>query len=281
MAKKRHDLQMLGVAYMLFYVLAFVAALFSIWIGLVLVVCNGAFFLAVLRPKTKRYQRDFIEHTLRFGFCAGMDECSYTGKKEVGDAALYELPLLPGDGSEILCKEGFTAKGGGFTVAGNEISLHYKLSPSEKGRLSYRFVSGTLLQFTWSGGSPRRPLVSIVDRELAAPDAMAALLQKGVVEKEAGDPALSGQFILLQPEGAPALPSGLPRRVKRLAQSAGQGVSVCLRDRQLAVFLKDCFYAQKLPVKRQVSEAMLQAQRLPAKGELLELVRYCINMDRE
>lgn len=204
--KQRHTLQMLGIAYMLFYILAFLVALFSIWVGLFLVVCNGIFFLTVLRPGTKRYQRSFVESTLCFGFCAGMTEFSYSGKKEVSDTALYELPLLPGDGTEILCKEGFTAKGAGFTVAGNEISLHYKLSQAERGQLNYRFVSGTLLEFTWDAAGPSHASVSLVDRVLAGPDAMAALLQKDVEEKTLSDPALADRFVLLQPEKVQAPP---------------------------------------------------------------------------
>lgn len=281
MAKQRHTLQMLGVAYIAFYILAFAVALINLWLGLVLVVCNGLFFLAVLRPGKKRYQRDFVENTLRFGFCGGMTDCRYSGQKEVSDTVLYELPLLPGDGAEILCKEGFTAKGSGFTMAGNEISLHYKLSQVEKGQLNYNFVSGTLLEFTWDASPLPHTLVSFVDRTLAGPDAMAALLQKGVVENKLSDPALAHQFVLLQAEDAPALPSGLLRRVKRLTESTSKEVAVCLQGQCLAVFLKDCFYAQKILVRHQVNESMLQEPRLPAKNELLDLVRYCMKTEEE
>lgn len=277
LTKQRHTLRMLGIAYMLFYILAFLIALFSIWAGLLLVVCNGIFFLTVLRSGTKRYQRNFVKNALRFGFCADMTEYSYSGKKEISDTTLYELPLLPSDGTEILCKEGFTAKGTGFTVAGNEISLHYKLSQSEKGKLNYRFVSGTLLEFTWDTACPPHALVTFVDRVLAEPDAMAALLQKDVVEKTLSDPALANQFVLLQPEKAQNPTKGLLRRVKRLAQNTPQGVSVCLQERRLAIFLKDRFYAQKIMVRSPISETALQEQRLPAKNELFDLVRYCMN----
>lgn len=272
---RRRTLQILGVVYISLYVAGFVLAVVNLMWGLLLTVCNGLLFLVFLRPRTKKYQHDVIENALRFGLCAGMPDFSSSRKQEVSDAVLHELPLLPGDGSQVLCREGFAARSGELTVAGNEISLNYKASGAEKGGLDYHFWSGTLLEFTWRTGASPMPLCTLLDRRLAEPDVLTALRSGGLAGQKLSDPAMAEHFVLLQQEGAQPVPSAVLRRVKRLAQTTEKGLSICLKEHRLAVFINNRFYAQKVQVKHRVSEELLQSLRLPEQDELLELVRCC------
>lgn len=271
---RRRTLQALGGAYIALYVIGFALAIFSLLWGLLLIVCNGVLFLVFLRPKTKRYQHEVTKNALCFGLCAGMTDFRCSKKQEVSDTVLRELPLLPGDGSQVLCREGFTARSEELTVAGNEISLNYKASETEKGGLNYHFWSGTLLEFTWQTGASPMPLCTLLDRRLAEPDVLAALESGGLGEQKLADSALAEHFVLLQ-GGAQAVPSAVLRRVKRLVQATEKGLAVCLKERRLAVFINNRFYAQKVPVKHRVSEDLLRALYLPEQGKLLELVRCC------
>lgn len=278
MKEQRRILQALGIMYIAFYVIGFALAIFNLLFGLVMILCNGVFFLTVLRPKTKRYQHEFIKNTLRFGLGTGMTDSLYSGKKEVSEAALYQLPLLPGDRSAVLCKEGFVSRSKEFTMAGNEISLHYKVQQSGTGKSDYNFWSGTLLEFTWQTNAAPMPPCTFLDRRLAEPDALIKLKEKGVVEKKLSDPVAAERFILLQPEEAQPVWSAVLRRVKHLANTTQKGLVLCIQEQHLVVFVNNQFYTRKITVKHPVSEAVFQEPCLPEWNELLNLVRCCVNV---
>lgn len=272
-ARARRRLQVMYIAYALVYAAAFALSFFVFWAALLVALGNGAFYFTVLRPLTKRYQRDFIENTLRYGLCGEMQRFVYNGAQAVSREVLKELPLLP-DGN-VLCREGFGAHCGVLSLAGNEISLHYSVPQPGKAKPDYRFWSGTLLELCWPGQGQGQPLTVLVDRRLADATVLEHLQDAGVAPCPLEDAALAERFVLLQPDGAPALAPPVWRRIKSLAKVAPGNFALCLQGQRLAVFLSGRFYAQKILVKYPVSEAALRGDRLPERDALLALARCC------
>ena len=266
-------LRRLYFAYLVAAVLALVLFFVDKRATLVLLGASLLYHLAVIRPRSRAYQKEYVHVCAQRTLERYLDDAVHTAEPALDPAELREARLVADNGEKgsILCAEGGRGTHKGCPVRLGDVTFAHSF-PMD-GKTHHEFATGTWVTVEL-GRDTGLDWRLIGKRVMMKPsrDKMFRASQDLQLLRDPGPAWLAEDWLVLRRADTPDLPGeAFLKRARKLAGDTPGALAVCVRGDRLHVFITNRILGQKVSIREEPVEARVGRDMLPELGAVLEM----------
>ncbi len=235
--------------------------------------CSLFYHLAIVRPASKTYEREYIHACIQSTLERYLSQSLHTREPVLAANELRAVRLIPDNGGKgsVLCREGGYGMAQEYKVRLGDVTFAHSF-PMD-GKTHHQFITGcwVCVHLGRDTGLDWR----LVDKRAIMQPSWNAMLrrEKSLKEADAQSPCWwLESHRAFYAEGTPQPPQQpFMEALRHLCKNTSLPVAACVKEDMLHVFLVNRLLGQRVSMKVRPQPALIERDYLPELGDILKL----------